>query len=222
MKRSIVTVAITLIVVCAIFVSGPAHAKNKATHYRVTITNLTRDQILSPAMVISHNPNFHLFMPGEPASPELAALAEDADTGPMADYLDTLPSVSDYQVADGVILPGSSATVKIKTQWRYRLISVAAMLVTTNDAFMAVKDVYARSWRPEVVEARAYDAGSEFNSELCEFIPGPPCENGGIRDEEGAEGYVYPHSGIHGIGELDPARFSWHNPVAKIVIQKAN
>jgi hypothetical protein len=41
-----------------------------------------------------------------------------------------------------------------------------------------------------------------------------------MRDPEGAEEYVHIHSGIHGIGDLDPAEFDWRNPVATIRIQK--
>jgi hypothetical protein len=80
--------------------------------------------------------------------------------------------------------------------------------------------VYARSWEATVVNATAYDAGSEANSEDCDFIPGPPCGNGGVRDTDGAEGYVYIHSGIHGIGGLDPAEFDWLNPVATVKIER--
>jgi hypothetical protein len=67
--------------------------------------------------------------------------------------------------------------------------------------------------------ADPYDAGSEANSEFCEFIPGPPCENPGVRDTANAEGYVHIHAGIHGIGDLDASMFDWHNPVAEITIR---
>jgi hypothetical protein len=221
MKRLNAGLAIALITVCGILVSEVAYAKDKTTRYEVTITNLTRGQILSPPVVISHNSNYHLFTAGNPATPGLAELAEDADTGPLTDYLRTLPSVFDFKVAGGVILPGSSATLKIKTKRGFQLVSAAAMLVTTNDAFMAAQGVYARPWGDVAVDARAYDAGSEVNNEQCAFIPGPPCGNGGVRDTEGAEGYVYIHAGIHGIGDLEPAEFDWRNPVASIMIRRA-
>ncbi len=220
MKRLNVSLAIALITVCSILVSAVADAKDETTRYKVTITNITRGQILSPPVVISHDRNYHLFTPGNPATPGLAELAEDADSGPLTDHLKTLPSVFDFNMAGDVIMPGSSATIEINTKKRFRLISAAAMLVTTNDAFMAVKGVYASRWRKVVVDADAYDAGSEVNSELCDFIPGPPCGNGGARDTEGAEGYVYIHSGIHGIGDLEPAEFDWRNPVAIIMVQR--
>ena len=220
MKRLIAAIAITLIVVFTMSAGGTAHAKNKITHYKVTITNITRGQILSPPVVISHKSKFQLFTLGNPATPELASLAEDADNNPLTDFLKTQSSVFDFKVGEGPIMPGTSATVEIKTNWGFRLISVAAMLVTTNDAFMAVQGAYARSWEATIVSAAAYDAGSEFNSEDCGFIPGPPCGNRFMRDPGDAEGYVYVHSGMHGSDDLDPAMWDWNNPVAKVVIQR--
>jgi hypothetical protein len=157
---------------------------------------------------------------GNSATPGLTALAEDADTTVLKDELDASSSVYDYNEAGGVIMPGLSATVEIKTKRRFQHISAAGMLVTTNDAFFAVRDVYARYWGDTVNYARAYDAGGEVNSELCAFIPGPLCGNPGQRDTEGAEGYVYVHSGIHGNGDLAAADYDWQNPVAKIVVKK--
>jgi hypothetical protein len=71
-----------------------------------------------------------------------------------------------------------------------------------------------------MAKADAYDAGSERNSELCRFIPGPPCGNANVHDPDSAEGYVHIHAGIHGSGDLDPSEFDWRNPVAQIVIQR--
>lgn len=103
--------------------------------------------------------------------------------------LDTLDSVYKHIVAAGGIAPGGSVTVVIETKRGFRYLSAAGMLVSSNDAFFAVRGVYARSWEATVVNASAYDAGSEDNSEDCVYIPGPPCGNG-VRDTAGAEGYV--------------------------------
>ena len=72
-----------------------------------------------------------------------------------------------------------------------------------------------------MVEAPAYDAGSEQNTEACEDIPGPPCGPNDHPDVK-AEGYVHIHAGIHGIGSegVDPAMHDWRNPVAKITIER--
>lgn len=189
--------------------------------YEITITNLTRGQVFSPPIVIAHESKFNLFTLGEPASDELAALAEDGDTGPLEALVESRYS---SVVVDGMILPGKSKSVvlEIGKRSRLRLISVAGMLVTTNDAFFAARDIWFLGKRNVIVEAEAYDAGSERNSEECAYIPGPPCGNGGVRDTDGSEGYVHIHAGIHGIGSegVDPAMHDWRNPVAKMEIQR--
>jgi hypothetical protein len=222
MKRLNVWLAIALITVCGILVSGVAYAKDKTTLYAVTITNITRGQIISPPIVISHKRHFELFSLGVSASEGLAALAEDADTSVLIGELSMSRSVYDINEADEgeVIVPGASVTVQITTKRGYDHISAAGMLVTTNDAFFAVRGVEVRKKDGVTMDARAYDAGSEFNNEMCAYIPGPPCGNDGVRDTAGAEGYVYISSGIHGSVDLVPAEVDWQNPVAKVVVKK--
>lgn len=72
-----------------------------------------------------------------------------------------------------------------------------------------------------IYPATVYDAGSERNSEDCQYIPGPPCGNGGVRDTAGAEGFVHVHNGIHGVSSLSAQTYSWHNPGAVITIKRS-
>lgn len=190
--------------------------------YAVTITNATRGQIFSPPLVIGHNRGFRLFELGVEAGEELAALAEDGDPSLLTALIDTNYPDIHYAVAGGVVLPGHSITVEITLDRYTRLISVAGMLVTSNDAFFAVRDVWIPFKGKVVLEAEAYDAGSERNSEDCNFIPGPPCDSPFKRDAEDAEGYVHIHAGIHGgaNSNLIPAEHDWRNPVAQIKIRR--
>jgi hypothetical protein len=194
--------------------------------YEIIITNLTRGQIFSPPIVIGHNGNFSLFTLGDKASDGLALLAEE---GNPEDLIDALNPKFDYEVADGPVLPGASKSIKLEISKRgaTNLISVAGMLVTTNDAFFAVRGIWVSGKKKVIVEAPAYDAGSERNSEDCEFIPGPPCNKPGVHDDTAdPEGYVHVHAGIHGIdpegdvSSLNPAEHDWRNPVAKITIHR--
>ena len=220
MKRLLAGITITVIAFAILSENGIARANGRVKHFKVTITNITRGQIISPPVVVSHNGKFRLYALGEAATMELAYLAEDAMTDPLIGFLKTRASVFDSRVGAGVIPPGESLSVEVETKSGFRFISAVAMLVTTNDAFMGIQGVYARPWKATVVDAAAYDAGSEFNSEDCRFIPGPPCGSGGVRDTDDAEGFVYVHSGIHGAASLDPADFDWQNPVARIIIEK--
>ena len=186
----------------------------------VTVTNLTRGQIISPSVVVTHTRKFDpLFTLGAPASDELAAIAEDADSGPLITALMMDPKVENVKIT-GAIMPGESASVVIDTDSKSRRFTVVGMLVTTNDAFFALNGVRGPRYGSKTYCSPAYDAGSEANNENCDFIPGPPCEKRFERDTGGAEGYVHIHAGIHGGGWLAPSEHDWRNPVAKITIRR--
>jgi hypothetical protein len=200
--------------------------------FEVTITNITEGQILSPAVVVSHQRSMPaLFRVGEEASAELAAVAEDAVLDFLIDVLEAGPKVTDVAVITGVngpILPGESASAVLDAVSTFHgdRISLVGMLVTTNDAFFGVNSVSPRVLHPflrrdltQTFYSPAYDAGSEANNEDCDFIPGPPCGNGGVRETSEAEGFVHIHSGIHGVGDLAVSEFDWRNPVAKITVR---
>jgi len=200
--------------------ASSAHATNKT--FQITVTNLTKGQVFSPVLMVSHNRRVALFELGEPASDGLAQLAEGGATRPIIDAVADNRNVFGTAVSDGPVPPGQSVTIELSSKFASR-ISLASMLVNTNDAFVALNSVYApRSYVKHF--ARAYDAGSEENDELCVNIPGPLCagqgnEQGGVLGEEG-EGYIYTRNGVHGIGNIAPSVADWNNPVAKITIQR--
>lgn len=191
--------------------------------FRVTITNLTRNQVLSPPLVVVHSRNLALFELGSPPSDELAALAEDGMTDPLADLLEDLAGVTGVAAGAGPVPPGASISIEVSGTSYHRL-SLATMLVNTNDVFAALDSVLVprRRFSREHYYAVAYDAGSEANNEECGFIPGPACggAGAGVRAPQGAEGHVYVSNGINGVADLSAAEYDWHNPVAKVVIQR--
>ncbi len=93
------------------------------------------------------------------------------------------------------------------------------MLVSTNDAFMAVNRIKLPH-KFSMLTVPAYDAGVEANDESCKYILGPPCGNANSASDVAGEGFVHIHSGIHGIGDLSTAKHDWRNPVAKISIRR--
>ena len=217
-RSPIVMIAAALVILSALPVVAQEQDRSFQS-YEVTITNLTGGQILSPPIVYSHRGRFELFTPGEEAIPELASVAEDAASDDLLALLGAEPWVADVSIGDNVVMPGESMTVGIQAPWGYRHVSALGMLVTTNDAFFA-----ASTWVPfygTKVYAQAWDAGSEANTQDCAHIPGPPCGNGGVRVEDGAEGFIYIHGGIQDRGSLDPAMHDWRNPVAKVQIRRA-
>lgn len=193
--------------------------------YQVRVTNLTRGQVLAPPVAITHSRDFQLFHVGAPASPGLAAMAEDAVTDTLFEELGSNPEVLDFAAAGGPVMPGATAVLEVESLFPHDFITVAQMLVQTNDAFFAAGGVPGPRGPHErrlSFYANAYDAGSEANTEDCATIPGPPCGNALVRDTDGAEGFVHIHAGIHGIGDLEPARFDWRNPVAQVTVVRVH
>ena len=218
-------VALALTLLCAaalLWVAPAAQAQDTPGQYIVHITNLTKAQIFSPPFVASHRHTVTLFVPGQVPYPELATLAEDGNTQPLIDLSLSLPEVNEATAAGGPVMPGKSIQVEVEAGGDYNRITVAGMLIQTNDAFFALRNAeLPTAFQRESHFVPAYDAGSEANNESCDFIPGPPCGSGGIRAEDGAEGFIYISNGIAGIGDLPAASYDWRNPVARIVVRRA-
>jgi hypothetical protein len=234
MKRRWFTFALTTIAATALMTSDivrgqESTSSSEGQQFGVTVTNLTRGQTFTPVLVASHRKGVHLFTLGSAASPELATLAEEGNVGPLTNLLLASPEVFDVTNSGpppgGFVPPGQSKTVMVRTRGNFDHISVAAMLIPTNDGFFALNGAKGPSGHQSLtLFSPAYDAGSERNDELCASIPGPffaECggPGGGARVGDG-EGYVHIHAGIHGIGNMNEAERDWRNPVAKISIRR--
>ena len=198
-----------------------------AAEYEVTVTNLTRGQQFTPILVATHQAGVRLFELGSPASPQLKTLAEQGNVGPMTALLLGNPEVRAVVNSAALLNPGQSVTQRVSTRGGFDNVSVAAMLIPTNDGFFAVNDLEGPNGQEAItVFSPAYDAGTERNDELCASIPGPnfmECGGpGGGGAPGGGEGYVHIHAGIHGIGNLHPDIRDWRNPVAKITIHRVS
>ncbi len=188
--------------------------------YKIIITNLTPGQPLAPVMAATHRPGISFFELGKPPSDELAMLAEAGDGNPMATKLLDMPGVRDAQISTmGLTFPGNSTTMMVSAKHSADHVSIGSMLGATNDAFFAIKDVeLPKDNQTTTYMADAYDAGSETNDELSSTVAGLGGE--GYSPNDSGEGFVHIHSGIHGIGDADPAALDWRNPVAEIVIER--
>jgi len=222
MNRPIATMAVAALVLGVLGLPGDLAARSSGKTYKVTVTNLTRGQSFTPILAASHRyaPNL-LFVPGDAASPELAMLAEGGNTEPLEAVLLGNPRVKDTATSAGLLEPGDSTTIEIEGRIGLGWISLAAMLIPTNDAFLAAQNVRLPRGREVItVVVPAYDAGSEPNDEDCDNIPGPVCDGEGVSGGDG-EGYVHVHAGIHGIADLAADTYDWRNPVASISIERS-
>jgi len=194
------------------------------TQYQVTLENLTpatapgASQPFSPAIVATHKPPLRIFKWNSYASNELLNVAEDANNQPLIDLLSQSENVYQVVTGTGVILPGESETFTIGASRDVHKLSLVTMLVNTNDGFTGVDKLNLPKSGTQVVYLRAYDAGTEQNTELAANIPGPCCGSHFVRVPT-HERISY-HRGILGIGDLDPATYGWDEPVAKLTVTR--
>lgn len=199
-----------------------------SSKYEVTISNLTPGQSFTPQLVAIHSGRLALFELGQPAGNALEVLAEGGDTAPLTERLLEHPyEVADVQTIPGLLGPGESVTVVVEGTRSERFLSIAAMLIPTNDTFVAVDSLPLPRYRRSV-NALAYDAGTEANDQNCLSIPGPRCGGEGYSPgpNDGDEGFVHVSNGFHSLPEaaagevLGPQRYDWRNPVARVEVRR--
>lgn len=100
------------------------------------------------------------------AAPELAALAEEWMTNALAGILQSTGFTADIVTGEAPILPGGDSTYEIGTKIGIRRLSLARMLVNTNDGFTGVSALPLPLGASARWHLRTCDAKSEENTEL--------------------------------------------------------
>lgn len=225
MKRTMAALALVLglVVLGQPAETGVALAQAGST-YTVNITNLTPGQSFTPILAATHSAAASVFLPGTTASAALGTLAETGDVAPLTALLTSMPAaVMQVVSGSGLTTPGVTTSLTIMGGGTFDRLSIAAMLIPTNDTFVGVNTALPADGNLKVVYGFAYDAGTEVNDETCASIPGPnfvECGGPGMGGAPGnGEGSVVISGGILGIGDFGSNR-DWKNPVARITIQK--
>ncbi len=195
--------------------------------YQVEITNLTNAQRFTPRLAATHSADVQIFSAGEMASAGLKLLAESGDPSLLAAELSGMSGVADIAITDIVpplLEPGATEVLMLTARGRATRLSLAAMLIPTNDAFVGLNTPLPNGNKTTEVYAYAYDAGTEVNDELCGSIPGPPyleCVGVGPGPVEVDEDLdITIHRGIQEVGNFDAAMRDWRNPVARVRIYR--
>ncbi len=203
-------------------VPASTHQAPKPAIAKITVVNLTKGQILTPAVFVSHSAEAPpLFVPGQAASQELATLAEQGYTAGLVNRYNAEAGVLSVTTLARFVRPGTAATVNVNFDAEHALISSASMLEMTNDGFVSLRGAEVPCEGVRTLYLGAWDAGSEANSELCREIPAPcprPTRSGRCA-VSGAEGAVHVHSGIHGCGGFPPEVYDWRHPAAEVTIE---
>jgi hypothetical protein len=218
-----------------------AAAQAPVATYEVTIDDLTAGQPLTPPVVATHRAATGMFTVGQPASFALKEIAENGNLAPMIAQLGADKHVSDSVAAASPLVPaglpgsamfGDSVTLTVTASKGAKFLSVASMLICTNDGFTGVDSLRLpkRLGDAIVVRSAGYDAGTEMNTEdFADIVP--PCQalvgvssgepGSGTSNPALAEGgVIHHHPGIAGGADLVPAMHGWTDPVAEITVER--
>lgn len=221
-----------LLGICVLFISQSALAAD----YRVEITNLTYQISFTPRIVIAHVP-VSFFTAGDDLNDSeggllngqvnnaLTEIAESGNIDPMIAILEqeaVSPLVS-FESGAGLLGGGQTQTVDLVGVEGLSKISLFAMMLPTNDGFIALNNKDLPETGSVSYHINGYDAGTETNTEACVDIPGPLCGGAGLSPDDAGEGFVHIHRGIRGLGsDIDVAVYDWKNPVAIVTITKTS
>jgi hypothetical protein len=207
--------------------ASSAAATTPAVHtYRVTVTNLTKGQPLSPPLIVTNYGNGQIFRDGRAANWGVQQIAENGNNEPLYQSFLTDQKagyVTDVQRAAAPLVPvGVPAdamfdqkvvlTIKAKDTDR---ISYISMLGCTNDGFAGINAARLprAKGRTVNVPVRDWDAGTEDNTEDFADL-GAGCQAAiGVKSHLGAvgtsmtdwtlaeNGVVARHEGIFGASD---------------------
>ena len=232
-RLSLLTVVAGLLVAG---LAGTAQAASTKT-WHVKITNLTSGQPMSPPLWAVHDKKLDVWSVGQLASSGMLPIVEDALNTPLQSYLSSNSHVREAQtetgaaagpppIPPGPIPPGSTREFDVTSKGGDKYLSMAWMLVRTNDGFTGL-DSYKLNGdkgkrkrkgkgKTKTLMLGAYDGGTENNNQDCDYIPGPPCGRFFFRDPTAQA--IARHPGI--TGPSDIAAFEWTNLVAKVKITR--
>jgi len=214
----------------AVGLFGLFSATSQAQDLTITVTNLTHGIYFTPVITAAHDADTAIFTTTEAASAELEALAEGGDISGVSGLLSVANADVDENPAGGLLAPASSTAFSLSNSSGNDYLSVAAMMLPTNDGFIGLD-----SWEipteagTYTVYLNAYDAGTEANDELITSIPAAPGGDAGTGGsgvtEDISNANVHIHPGVlgddnleGGISDLDSSVHRWLNPVAKLTV----
>lgn len=163
--------------------------------YRIDVVNLTTAQPMSPVAVMLHNEG-RFWEIGMTASSALENLSESGNNTLILSE----PIVIAQNSGTSALAPGMDESIVVSiedTQPTY--LSIATMLVNTNDAFTGVTalNISQLAINESIsLTTSSYDAGTEQNSELAQTIPGPAASGEGYNEMRNDVDFVAMHPGV--------------------------
>jgi len=195
--------------------------------FEITVTNLSANQPLSPLAALLHDADYKAWSIGGMASDGLEVLAEGGDNSTFISDDAAMLMTSASGLAP--VGPGGSDTLTVTADLASVMqITLASMLVNTNDAFtgttgLDVSDLAVGESMNQTLPI--YDAGTEANDELAGTIPGPVDGGEGFNAVRDDVDFVARHPGVvtqndgYSSSVLDESH-RFDSPIAKLVVKR--
>ena len=210
-----------------------------AAELDISVTNLTPGMHFTPILITAHGADSELFSVNEQASMALQTMAEGGNIALLLEQAQTFNQNALANPAQGLLAPATSTSGSLTTDAENTHLSLAAMLLPTNDGFVGLDswEIPTEAGTYEIY-LNAYDAGTEANDELLvdgsgvTGVPGIPAAPGsdagtggsGVTNDNGIN-KVHIHPGNlgdtdleGGISDVDSTVHRWLNPVAKLTV----
>lgn len=162
---------------------------------------------LSPVFYATHNANWQLFSVGEPASPNgLEALAEDGDAGPLVTAVTGATGTGMVGAATtpvggspGPAAPGQRYEFSVTPTSAYPYLTIATMIVESNDAFLAFDAMGLALLNARGVPRSSADIAADIRRELAVWDAGTE-----VNEVPGAGPYQPLRQAAPNSGPVDP------------------
>ncbi len=225
----------TLLTLMATASLGTLHAAELS----IEIENITNGITYTPFIIAAHSEGTHLFQSGQPANPEIQAIAEGGDISGASALLASISADVVENPAGGLLGPGTATEAfSLSTADSNTQLTIASMLLPTNDGFAGLDAWTIPSEAGTyTVYLNAYDSGTEANDEIVNGggapnTPGIPVAPGGDAGTGGTGAAaadtnenVHIHRGVlgdtdpdGGVSDLDSRIHRWLNPVVKVTV----
>lgn len=213
------------------------------------ITNISNALYIAPMAVASHSFPGAMFDPGTAATPGVEAMAEIGNITPLGEELAAAGAIVTGATNEALALaPGESVYVGIAVGPGFEFVSLAGMILPTNDGFVGLNsyEVPLNSTGQITLQINGYDAGTEINNEKIDCINNPPflgdplddpdipvdpggnngtCGSGLLATMAVESPLVHVHPGNvgdteqdGGISDLDTRIHRFMNPVAQVTV----
>lgn len=219
---------LSLMALTALVACGGGNTQVATQTLRVTVTNLTAAQPMSPVLV-ALNTGAAAWSAGSVASAALEKLAESGDATALAAALAAGGGLGAAHGAS-VLVPGASTSIEVSFDANPAAqLTLATMLVNTNDGFagLAALPVGTMAVGDQINQPlAAWDAGTEANDETAATIPGPAGGGEGFNAARSdAVNAVRIHAGVVSADDglatsVLKSQHRFDNPVLNVVIER--